>query len=258
MTENDGMTSIRKELTAAIELTKCRQCGCLREALDGLATALPTLASAETAALAADVAAWRGQLLPGKYACLGCDYCYGAVAQNAFAAAFPDVAPAPLACDFQTRAEWPLVVGEYTVLDRNGHVAVSTLGSTELAEDLAGKKPQGLAIVGKTETENIGIDKIVKNVISQHALQYLVLAGKDPVGHQSGRTLVALAQNGVDEKGRVIGSPGKRPVLRNVTAAEVNAFRQQVQVIDLIGCEDSAEIIAKLQALSPKEAAPCG
>jgi tetrahydromethanopterin S-methyltransferase subunit A len=258
MMKHDGITAIRKELTAAIELTKCQQCGCLREALDNLARTLPTLGTAETDALAAEVAVWLARTLPAKYSCLGCEYCYGAVAQNAFAAAFPNVAQAPLACDFQVRAEWPLVVGEYSVLDRNGHVAVSTLGSTELAEELAGKKPQGLAIVGKTETENIGIDKIVKNVITNHTLRYLVVVGKDPAGHQSGQTLLALAQNGVDEKGRIIGSPGKRPVLRNVSTAEVNTFREQVQVIDLIGCEDSAEIVAKIEALSPKEAAPCG
>ncbi len=258
MTEIDGLATIRKELTTAIELTKCQQCGCLREALDILAATLPTLGTTETHTLAAEVSAWSGRMLPQKYSCLGCDYCYGAVVQNAFATAFPNVTQAPLACDFQVRAEWPLVVGEYTVLDRNGHVAVSTLGSMELAGELAGEKPRGVAIVGKTETENIGIDKIVKNVITNHALQYLVVAGKDPAGHQSGKTLLALAQNGVDGKGRIIGSPGKRPVLRNVSIAEVDAFRQQVQVIDLIGCEDSAEIIAKIESLSPKEAVPCG
>ncbi len=258
MTEKDSLATIRQEMTTAIALTKCQQCGCLHEALDGLATALPTLGTPETDVLTAEVAAWSGRTLPIKYSCLGCDYCYGAVAQNAFAAAFPNVAQAPLACDFQIRAEWPLVVGDYTVLDRNGHVAVSTLGSAELGEELAEKKPRGLAMVGKTETENIGIDKIVKNVIANHALQYLVVAGKDPAGHQSGKTLLALAQNGVDEKGQIIGSPGKRPVLRNVSIAEVNAFREQVQVIDLIGCEDSAAIIDRIESLSPKEPAPCG
>ncbi len=258
MTTNDSITAIRKELTTAFELTKCQQCGCLRDALDSLDATLPTLGTPETDMLASTVAAWSGRMLPIKYSCLGCDYCYGAVVQNAFATAFPNVAQAPLACDFHVRAEWPLVVGEYTVLDRSGHVAVSTLGSAELTEELAVKKPRGLAIVGKTETENIGIDKIVKNMITNHSLQYLVVAGKDPAGHQSGQTLLALAHNGVDEKGRIIGSPGKRPVLRNVSAGEVKAFREQVQVIDLIGHEDAAEIVARIESLSPKEAAPCG
>ncbi|MDE3089312.1 MAG: hypothetical protein KGJ80_07990, partial [Chloroflexota bacterium] len=83
-------------------------------------------------------------------------------------------------------------------------------------------------------------------------------AGNDPAGHQSGRTLLALAANGVDANGRVIGSLGKRPVLRNVSANEIAAFRKQVQVIDLIGCEDAVEIIGKVESLSPKEVVPCG
>ncbi len=258
MTNNDSLSTTRKELVTAIELPKCQQCGCLREALDSLTAALPSIGTGEAQALAAEVTAWSERLRPTKYACLGCDYCYAAAAQNAFAAALPNAAHEPLACDFQVRAEWPLVVGEYFVLEKSGHVAVSTLGSVELVGDLAGRKPRGLAIVGKTETENIGIDKIVKNVVANHALQYLVVCGKDPAGHQSGQTLIALATNGVDENGRVIGSPGKRPVLRNVSKAEIEAFRAQVQVIDLIGCEDAAGIVAKIESLSPKEAAPCG
>jgi tetrahydromethanopterin S-methyltransferase subunit A len=49
-------------------------------------------------------------------------------------------------------------VGEYFVLDKDRTVAVSTLASITLAEALAQRKPHGLAIVGKTETENIGLD----------------------------------------------------------------------------------------------------
>ncbi|WP_286678347.1 hypothetical protein [Candidatus Aquicultor secundus] len=37
-----------------------------------------------------------------------------------------------------------------------GKCDVSTLASIELAEALADEKPEGLSIVGKTETENIG------------------------------------------------------------------------------------------------------
>lgn len=95
----------------------------------------------------------------------------------------------------------------------------------------------GLAIVGKLETENIGIDKLIKNTTANRNLHFLILAGVEPTGHLSGQTLLALSENGVDENGRVIGSKGKRPILRNVTQAEIDAFRKQIQVIDLIGCE---------------------
>ena len=89
-------------------------------------------------------------------------------------------------------------------------------------------------------------------------LRYLIVAGTDSQGHQTGQTLVALAANGVDDQGRVIGSTGKRPILRNVSAPEIQAFREQVQMVDMIGCEDPDEIGAKIAELSQQATAPCG
>ncbi len=259
MANDENIQTVYKELETGIGLAKCQKCGCMREALDNLAAALATIGTDEANALAQSIAAWNQQMRPVQYSCLGCAYCYPAAAQNAFAAEFPNANQAPLACDFQVLAEsWPSVIGEYFVVDPTAHVAVSTLGSIALAAELAQRKPNGLAIVGKTETENIGIDKVVKNIVTNHSIQFLVVTGNDPAGHQSGRTLLALAENGVDANGRVIDSLGKRPILRNVSTEEVNAFREQVQVIDLIGCEDAAEISAKVESLSPKEVVPCG
>ncbi len=256
---NESVQTIRTEIEKGIALQKCQQCGCMRETLDALTSLLAGTETEEARELRESLPAWNQRMQPVQYACLGCSYCYPAAAQNAFAAAFPEGDQGPgLACDFRPGSGWPAVVGQYYVIDPAGHVAVSTLASIDLAQELAEQKPAGLAIVGKTETENIGIDKIVKNVITNRAIQYLVVAGKETEGHRSGETLLALAENGIDANGRVIGSPGKRPILRNVSAAEVEAFRAQVQVIDLIGCEDPAEIRARIEALSPKAPELCG
>lgn len=120
-------------------------------------------------------------------------------------------------------------------------------------------KPKGLCIVGKTETENIGIDKVIKNIITNPAIRFFILTGKDPEGHLSGKTLLALWQNGVDEKMRVVSAPGTHPVLKNVTLEEVEGFREQIKVIDLIGCEDSASIAKRISRLSrtPKKTCTC-
>ena len=150
------------------------------------------------------------------------------------------------------------MVGEYFVLDATAPVAVSTLASVQCAEALAHRQPHGLAIVGKTETENIGIDKIVKNIITSPTLRYLIVAGVDPKGHLPGKTLLALAEHGVDDKGRVMGAPGKRPILRNVTLPEIQTFRAQVHVVDMIGCESLGEISARIAKLSQQVTTPCG
>jgi tetrahydromethanopterin S-methyltransferase subunit A len=57
---------------------------------------------------------------------------------------------------------------------------------------------------------------------------------------------------------RVIGSMGKRPVLRNVTRDEVETFRRQVQVIDMIGCDDETKIIEKLKKVAQQVKRSCG
>ena len=261
MIAEEGIQTVRAELEAGIALPKCQKCGCMESALKNLATVLPTIGTDEASALAESVSASLQQMRPIQYSCLGCEYCYPAVAQNAFGQAFPslDEAATDLSCEFRVHDEgWPPVVGEYFVLDKATPIAVSTLASVQLAEELAHRRPNGLAIVGKTETENIGIDKVIKNIVTSPTIRYLIIAGIDPKGHLTGKTLLTLAENGVDENGRVIGSPGKRPVLRNVSANEIQAFRDQLQMIDMIGCENADEIGTKIEKLSQQVTAPCG
>ncbi len=250
----------RAELAAGMDLAKCRQCGCMRETLETLRA---SAAGAEGSDLAEQATAWLATMTPIRYACLGCEHCFPAVALNALTEDSLIEAPA-LTCAFEGSGQsWPVVAGEYvaTCTGADCPVAVSTLASTELTHELARRHPTGLCIVGKTETENIGIDKVIKNVVANPTIRYLIVAGREPLGHRSGQTLVALAANGVDERMRVVGSLGKRPILRNVTAEDVEAFRGQVQLIDLIGCEDADRVIASIEELaataSSTEAAAC-
>lgn len=246
-------------LEAGMELAKCRQCGCMQDTLDQLEPALASFPASESQQLLAKIESWKQQMKTVRYSCLGCEHCYPAVAQNRFLDAYPVVQLADLSCDFTVDAAiWPPVVGEYFVLDRRAPVAVSTLANIELAEKLADQDVPGLAIVGKTETENIGIDKIVKNVIANPAIRYLIVAGVDPLGHQSGKTLLALGKSGINKDGRVIGSPGKQAVLRNVSREEVENFRSQVEVVDMIGCEASALIVSKVRELCERDTVSCG
>lgn len=258
MAQEETLQEIHAELAAGMALPKCRQCGCMVEALANLALALPAVGTDEALALADTTSTWREAMQPVKYSCLGCDHCFPAVAQNVLLETFPRVElGVDLSCDFRVRdLTWPPVVGEYFVLDKGAPVAVSTLASAELAEELARRRPQGLAIVGKTETENIGIDKVIKNVITNPSLRYLLIAGAESDGHLVGQTFLALGENGVDSQRRVIGARGKRPVLRNVSAAEIATFCQQVQVVDMVG-EEVAHIVSAIEALSSQVAPAC-
>jgi tetrahydromethanopterin S-methyltransferase subunit A len=153
------------------------------------------------------------------------------------------------------KRKWPYVPGKYFVHNPGAPVAVTTLGSVELAEQVAESAPEGLCIVGKVETENIGIEKIIKNILSNPAICWLLCAGKEPPKHLTGATIIALFENGIDEQHRIIGSPGMRPVLPNTSEAEITAFRNRIKPVNMIGCTDVAQIHAKITELAVTMAA---
>lgn len=261
MAETNPIDKIQSQLQEGMGLPKCRKCGCMKETLENLRASLSSLQVDASSDLLADIKHWQEQMEPIKYACLGCDYCFPAVVMNIFSQAFPEARQSEaLSCAFEvSERSWPPVVGEYYAFCDGPEcpVAISTLASIELAERLARVRPTELCIVGKTETENIGIDKVVKNTVTNPTIRFLLLAGKDSKGHQSGRTLLSLAENGVDENMKVVSSPSRRPILRNVTREEVEVFRKQVQVVDMIGCEDEEKIVEKIKELSQRLGSSC-
>ena len=147
---------------------------------------------------------------------------------------------------------WPYVPGTYIVSDPQAPVAVCTLGSVDLAPLVAERAPDGLCITGKVETENIGIEKIIKNVLANPAIQFLLCVGNEPPKHLTGATIIALFENGIDEDKRIPGSPGMRPMLPNTSVEEVDAFCSQVEPVVMIGCNDVDEIHDKVRELAAR------
>jgi tetrahydromethanopterin S-methyltransferase subunit A len=138
-------------------------------------------------------------------------------------------------------------------------VAVCTLTDEALADAVADQAPPEVAIVGSLHTENLGIERIIRNTLADPNIRYLVLAGADSkqaIGHLPGQTLKALSTNGVDEKGRIVGAMGRRPVLRNLPEGAVEHFRRTVEVIDRIGSADPDALIADVRRLGESARGP--
>jgi len=225
----------------------------MRGTLEGLQASLPTLKNKEAKALLKEVNGFYKELLPLEYSCFGCKLCIPAEAMTLLTKEFPRLASSTLlSCEFEISDDWPPVEGEYTILDRSAPVAVTTLADLKLEDKLASLKPEGLNIIGKTETENIGIDKVVKNIITNPAIRYLILAGKEAEGHKSGSSLMALWKNGVDKEMRIIGSPGRRPVLKNLKHSDVRAFRSQIEIDDQQGCTNVKKLRDRIDSLAEK------
>lgn len=254
LSDEEIETLIRKEMAEGIKLSKCKKCGCMNEALKNLKNNIATANINKYSELIKDFDGWEKKMESIKYSCLGCEHCYPAAAMNIFNEYFPEKADTlQLDCSFEAKDDkWPIVAGEYYAFCGGDYcpVAVSTLGDSDLADRLAQNHPKELCIVGKTETENIGIDKVIKNTITNPTIKYLLLVGKEPMGHKSGETFLALSKYGIDDNKKVIGSTGKRPILRNVSEIEINAFIKQVEIVDMIGITDENIIIDKIIELS--------
>ena len=63
---------------------------------------------------------------------------------------------------------WPVISGDYIVGDPESPVAVTTLASHIEAE------LSGAAIAGPCKTENLGIEKVVANIISNPNIRFLI------------------------------------------------------------------------------------
>jgi tetrahydromethanopterin S-methyltransferase subunit A len=200
----------------------------------------------------------RTVFTPKKYDCLGCAVCYPAIAANAFAEACPDAGAGLDLCPTEEPVErqgWPPLPGDFDVVRYRAPVAVCTLNSQSLVTSVAAFEPNGLAIIGTMHTENLGIERVIRNTLANPHIRFLLLCGADTeqaVGHLPGQSLESLFRNGLDDRGHIIGAKGKRPVLRNVAREEVSAFIGQVELVPMIGQESPEAIATEIRACAER------
>jgi tetrahydromethanopterin S-methyltransferase subunit A len=244
------------QLGQAAAARKCWSCGCLHGSLDSIELAFPD--ERKSKGLTDIIQAARRRLADVEYDCLGCEMCHPAVALDALGV---DVEACP-ADAIQEREGWPPFPGSYSTLGYHASVAVCTLTDDKLAAEIARSSSEDLAVVGTLQTENLGIERLILNIVANPHIRFLLLCGADSrqtVGHLPGQSLVALARFGIDKSMRITKAKGKRPLLRNVTPEIVVHFRQFVEVLDFIGEESPPVILeaaAKAGARDPGPALP--
>ena len=91
----------------------------------------------------------------------------------------------------------------------------------------------GAALSGTLQTENIGLEKIICNVVANPNIRYFVLGGPESDGHLTGDAVKALFANGVDEKKHIIGTESPHPYLYNIPPEAIERFRDQLTLVDL-------------------------
>ena len=249
--DRDKIARLLTELAKVGDIEKCRMCHCYVDVLrqvqeDVLSRGLADLPEAEV------LDEMIGRAYAGQsHGCLGCDPCLPVEPFNSFnellrkdtadgscrtpasaeSASVPELSPS-----------WPPLPGEYAVLDKDAPGAICALADEDLYEALRKAPLPGVALFGLLTTENLGIERLVRNIVASPRISWLLLCGTDSRGHRAGECLAALSQNGVDSEMRIIDAPGKRARLVNLSFEEVEAFRRGIRVVPRIGLEDVGEI----------------
>jgi len=145
--------------------------------------------------------------------------------------------------------DWPVVKGDYQAGNDKSRICVVTLASHF---ELAPEGMEKVALIGPCHTENLGIEKIIVNVVANPNIRFILVCGEESRGHMSGNTLKAIHANGIDDSGRIIGSDGAIPFIENIPEEAVKRFQAQVQVIDRIGETDMKEILRIIEEYHSK------
>ena len=144
---------------------------------------------------------------------------------------------------------WPIAKGDFHTGDAQRCVAVITMGSHL---DEQGIADAGAAIAGSCKTENLGLEKVIANVISNPNIRYILCCGTEVKGHLSGQSFIALHAGGVSG-GKIVGAQGAIPFIENLTDDAIKRFQDQVEIVNIMESEDMGTITAKINELKAKD-----
>ena len=144
---------------------------------------------------------------------------------------------------------WPLVKGDFISGDANSPVAVVTMGSHL---DEKGLCDAGAALCGSCKTENLGLEKVIANIIANPNIRFMLCCGTEVKGHLAGQTMIALHKGGVKE-GRVVGAEGAIPFIENLNDEHIKRFQEQIECVNIMESEDLNAIKAKINELKARD-----
>jgi tetrahydromethanopterin S-methyltransferase subunit A len=98
----------------------------------------------------------------------------------------------------------------------------------------------GAALAGMLQTENIGLEKVIANVVANPNIRYIVLCWRESQGHLVADAITNLLVNGVkdDKRRTIIGAGAPTPYLPNISLESIERFRSQVTLVNLISEEE--------------------
>jgi tetrahydromethanopterin S-methyltransferase subunit A len=239
----------------------------MKNALDQAGGAFESSEEPEIRSLMPRISDYQSRMEPLAYDCIGCKKCWGADATIELANHFDQVeldtcgsgdehasgdiksavAPSNRYAHSPAIAAWPPHPGDYVLGNPEGTVAICTLSNRDLPVRLIAAGEPAVAIAGRCDTENIGVEKVVLNLLANPRIRWLVICGTEAKGHRAGDAFLRLKERGVDADMRVLESASWRPILKNLTLLDVAQFRQQIEEVNLVGVTDIEGILAAVR-----------
>ncbi|MGB9622356.1 MAG: 4Fe-4S dicluster domain-containing protein, partial [Candidatus Bathyarchaeia archaeon] len=138
--------------------------------------------------------------------CFACKACEIRCPENAIKVTAPEL------LKVEPPEDYPPEEGRYLRGNDLSPVAVVAILDTfdfkippELTRLLQVAIESGAALAGTLQTENIGIEKLIANIVANPNIRYLVICWRESQGHLPGDALINLVENGVkDDKRRTI------------------------------------------------------
>ena len=128
---------------------------------------------------------------------------------------------------------------EYYIGEGNS-IAICTLSSIDLLQTIADSPDimHRILVAGRLLSENKGLDKLINFTLKHPALRHIVVCGREVRGHKTGQALMCVHRNGArSNDGRIIGAISPNPFL-SCSQKDIELFRRQIMIHDLIGNDD--------------------
>jgi tetrahydromethanopterin S-methyltransferase subunit A len=172
----------------------------MQDALNQAGRAFESSEEPEIRSLLPRISDYQARMEPLAYDCIGCKKCWGADATIELANHFDDVeldtcgrgdehasgGGVKSAVSSSNRyarssaiAAWPPHPGDYVLGKPEGSVAICTLSNRDLPARLIAAGEPAVAIAGRCDTENIGIEKVVLNLLANPRIRWLVICGTE-------------------------------------------------------------------------------
>ncbi len=144
-------------------------------------------------------------------------------------------------------SEYPPEMGRYLRGNDYSPVAVVAILDTddskipsELTHLVTTAVEAGAALAGTLQTENLGIEKIIANIVANSNIRFIILCWREAHGHSPAESLQCLVDIGVadDKRRTIIGANAPTPYLANLSLEAIQRFRKQVKIVNLIREEE--------------------